>query len=435
MRLVSRAGKRLDAATTTYDHAQQWNRIQLHTSDPDSVTAMSNDDYPLITLHPVADNHHRWVGLLVQGVNSDTDTDALVRLFGEFGLFESLGHLPCVLPLPQPEVLTPTLADLLPAEKVILQLPTAHCVNPAHATALAGFRSQGFHLIAHGQLASGAQLPSAVQALAADYPVDADIAGAATSLPGLSGPHLALHVNDGASFERACKAGFRWIAGNYPLHLATEKTSATSPGRAIMLKLLSQITGDADSHDIEKTLKQDPNLSYQLLKLVNSVAFSLTTKISNFSQAITLLGRRQLQRWLQLLLYAHPAGRGDEASALMPRAALRASLMEGLVRATGGNKDLQDRAFMVGMFSLLEALVGQPAAEVIRSLNLADEVTIALVAHQGVLGDFLALVEASESGPNEGTRAAMIAAGISPATWAAEQAQAFHWAIQISKEA
>jgi EAL and modified HD-GYP domain-containing signal transduction protein len=251
----------------------------------------------------------------------------------------------------------------------------------------------------------------------------------------LPGPHLALRVDQPDSLNDCRSEGFRWIAGNYPLNLPPLKAVSGNPGRTVMLKLLGQISSDASSNDIEKTLKQDPQLSYQLLKLVNSVAFSLTTKISSFSQAITLLGRRQLQRWLQLLLYARPPGAGTDASPLMPRAAMRAGLMEGLSRATGGGKDDQDRAFMVGMFSLLESLVGLPAAEVVKSLNLAEEVTAALAAHQGPLGKLLAVVEAGECGPDAATAEALARTGIAPAVWAKEQAQACHWAVQVSREA
>ncbi len=400
------------------------------------VAAMSSNDYPLITLHPVADGHHRWSGLLVQCDSSDAaGAMVLTRLFGEFGLFESLGHLPCILPQTHPDALDPQLAELLPAERVILRLPAADCANPAHAETLTRFRSQGFHLLADGLPAADAVLPPVVQALAIDCAPGVDIPAANAWMQRLAGPHLALHVEDGSGYEGLRGTGFRWIAGNYPLHPLPMKNPGNNPGRTIMLKLLAQITSDADSHDIEKTLKQDPHLSYQLLKLVNSVAFSLTSKISSFSQAITLLGRRQLQRWLQLLLYAHPHGASNDASPLMPRAAMRAGLMEGLARASGGSKDLQDHAFMVGMFSLLEALVGKPAAEVIQPLNLSGDVTTALVGHQGALGGWLAAIEAAETGPNEATRAALAAASISHATWAAEQAQALHWAAQVSREA
>jgi EAL and modified HD-GYP domain-containing signal transduction protein len=195
------------------------------------------------------------------------------------------------------------------------------------------------------------------------------------------------------------------------------------------------LSADAEARDIEITLKQDPHLSYQLLKLVNSVAFSLSSKISSFTQAIALLGRRQLQRWLQLLLYARPKGEGDAASPLMPRAALRAGLMENLARAAGGSKDMQDKAFMVGMFSLVEPLIGLPAAEVIKPLNLNEDVALAITEHQGQLGAWLAAIETAEAGLPDQTRAALAAAAISLATWATEQAGACRWAVQISREA
>jgi EAL and modified HD-GYP domain-containing signal transduction protein len=400
--------------------------------------AMSSDTLPLITLHPIADGQHRWSGYLVQcdaSLEPAARTPALVRLFGEFGLFEALGPLPCVLPLTHVDDLVPDLADLLPAGQVILRLPVAHCADPSQAPRLAQLRQQGFHILADGVPAAGAVFPPEVQALAIACCSPEQAASLKPWLEKLSGPHLALQVDKPDCLKECQTEGFRWIAGNYPLNTPPAKAVAANPGRAVMLKLLAQITSDATSNEIEKTLKQDPQLSYQLLKLVNSVAFSLTNKINSFSQAITLLGRRQLQRWLQLLLYARPHGSGNEASPLMPRAALRAGLMEGLSRASGGSKEEQDRAFMVGMFSLLEPLIGQPAAEVVKSLNLAEEVSLALATRHGRLGQLLVAIETGEQGPSPQSLGALAAVGISPAIWAKEQAQACNWAIQVSREA
>ena len=401
---------------------------------------MSTSDYPLITLHPVADEKHRWSGLLVRNDSAHTDggteaTQALVRLFGEFGLFESLGTLPCILPLTHPGDLDPALAGSLPVQQVVLSLPAAQCADPANVSAITQLSELGFRLIATGLPATDAVLPAIIQSLAIDCTQGDDATAATAWMKRLAGPHLALGIESDSGYSGACGTGFRWIAGNYPLHTVPPKVAGGNPGRTVMLKLLGQLTSDAEARDIEITLKQDPHLSYQLLKLVNSVAFSLTTKISSFTQAIALLGRRQLQRWLQLLLYARPKGDGDGVSPLMPRAAMRAGLMEGLTRAAGGNKELQDKAFMVGMFSLVEPLVGQPAAEVLKPLNLSDDVSLAVTQHQGQLGTWLAAIEAGETGSPELTRSALAAANISLITWATEQAGACRWAIQISREA
>lgn len=205
----------------------------------------------------------------------------------------------------------------------------------------------------------------------------------------------------------------------------------SGPTQTLLLKILAQIARDAETRDIEATLKQDPQLSVQLLRLVNSVAFSPDTQIHSFAHAITLLGRRQLQRWLQLLLFASHASE-TQSNPLLARAALRATLMEGLCKAAGGGPAAQDEAFMVGMFSLLEALLSQPLAAIIGPLKLAVDVSNALLQHAGVLGDMLTLVETAEQEP-DAVAAALERIGINSETWCKAQIDALSWAIQVSR--
>ena len=204
------------------------------------------------------------------------------------------------------------------------------------------------------------------------------------------------------------------------------------PTQALLLKILAQTTGDAETREIEATLKQDPQLSVQLLRLVNSVAFAPTTRINSFAHAITLLGRRQLQHWLQLLLYAGQSA-GGATNPLLTAAALRAALMEGLCKASRADKAIQDEAFMVGMFSLLDQLFGKPLLEIVAPLNLVRDVSEALLERSGTLGELLALVEASENGSatlGPGLRRA----GISHEAWCKVQVEALDWTLTISRE-
>ncbi len=204
------------------------------------------------------------------------------------------------------------------------------------------------------------------------------------------------------------------------------------PTQALLLKILAQTTGDAETREIEATLKQDPQLSVQLLRLVNSVAFAPTTRINSFAHAITLLGRRQLQRWLQLLLYAGQSA-GGATNPLLTAAALRAALMEGLCKANRADKATQDEAFMVGMFSLLDQLFGKPLPEIVAPLNLVRDVSEALLERSGKLGELLALVEAAESG-SAGTDPGLRRAGISNEAWCKVQVEALGWTLKISRE-
>jgi len=213
---------------------------------------------------------------------------------------------------------------------------------------------------------------------------------------------------------------------------AAPPSPPSGPTQTLLLNLLAQITRDAETRDIEATLKHDPQLSVQLLRLVNSVAFAPTTCISSFAHAITLLGRRQLQRWLQLLLYASQAS-GAQGNPLLASAALRATLMEGLCKVAGRDRAAQDEAFMVGMFSHLETLFSQPLAKIIGPLHLAEEVSAALLLRKGALGELLTLVEAAEQGP-DAVAPVLRQTGISNEIWCKTQIEALRWTIQVSRE-
>jgi EAL and modified HD-GYP domain-containing signal transduction protein len=201
-----------------------------------------------------------------------------------------------------------------------------------------------------------------------------------------------------------------------------------------LLKLLVLVTADADSAEIGGLIKRDANLAFHLLKLVKSPAFAHDSRITSFAQAIVLLGRRQLQRWVQLLLYARPPG-STVASPLLPRAALRASLMEALAKRLQFSHEQQDMAFMAGMFSLLEELFGMPIAEIIAQLSLDVAVVQALTVGSGQFGGILATVIASEGPPSRELAANLLGLGISREDWAAALTEAASWAVLVSREA
>ena len=386
------------------------------------------EQFPPLSLKPVTNARHVWAAALL-GFSPASRVDDLVPLFAEFGLDEALGEMPCIVPLDHPAALPSALAQQLPIQRIILLIPRAHCVDPLAAENLERLRRLGFRVMAGGLPVAGEKLPEAVTAIAIDASDNRN-----TSLPRilklLPGPHLSLGTDSSADFEQSIAAGCSLFAGDYPLHpLPAQQQQGTS--RALLLKLLGLVASDAESHTIEVLLKQTPELSYQLLKLVNSVSFSLVNKISNFRQAIAILGRRQLQRWLQLLLYAQ--NRSNDHNPLMDRAALRASLIEALCKASGGDREDQERGFMVGMFSLLEALFAMPLEDIVTPLNLAEDVVDALLKRGGKLGALLSLVEQCEHAPGPEFTKQLAAVGLTPGGYCQCQVHACRWTIQVSR--
>lgn len=389
----------------------------------------SSAPFPLLTLQPVADAGHLWVALALEG-DVPPDNAVLIRVLGDYALAESLDDALSCIAAVDPALIDPVLVGpLLPPGRLILRFPVAVAADPAQHAALAVLQDAGLGLMASGIPEPAAALFPGVSSLAVTCPGRAVPAGFAEWLRKLPGPHLALGPTEDLC-PGFCK--FHWRAGHEDRQKAVIKGDPTS--RSLLLKLLVLVTSDADSADIGDLVKRDPNLAYHLLKLVNSPAFAPDRRITSFAQAIVLMGRRQLQRWVQLLLYARPPG-STVASPLLPRAALRARLMEALAKRARLSHEQQDLAFMTGMFSLLEALFGMPIAEIIAPLKLDESVVQALTVGDGPLGILLAAVVAGEGAPYPQLAATLVTAGISHEDWAAALAEAARWAVLVSKEA
>jgi EAL and modified HD-GYP domain-containing signal transduction protein len=349
---------------------------------------MAAAPFPLVDIRSAASAQNEWVALLLRAAEGSFDSATLRTMFGELGLLAAVAPLDCIVLLDSPAVLTPPVLVLMPPHRVVLAVAAQGLREEGMARRLAGLQEDGYRVLIDGPLPDG--------------------------------------VN----------AGFGRLSDTYGLDTALEGPDfgARDPGphddgttRRRLLTMLALLARDADSCQLEAQLKQDPGLSYHLLKLVNSAAFSAGVPISSVGQAITRIGRRQLQRWLQLLLYARQQPDGPP-NLLLPVAARRGATLEALCKRDGGNHDEQDLAFMTGVFSLLDRLFRTPMAELLRELSLPPDAEAALLAREGLLGQRLRLCEASRP-----DRHLLQAAGIDSLAWWQSQLHAYHWAIQVAR--
>ena len=415
------------------------------TKVPDMQMVVADTTYfPLVDLRAVSDSAHQWVALSVRLADPAGAAAAggapWHAVFDDGELLGAIAPLECIVHLPRPGLLDEALLALLPPNRVLLAIDGAALREDGVARRLAALQAEGYRILIDGGARAGAATPATLPAVAHDC---ADALARKTPLASLFGPHLAHGVQTAALFDACGKAGFTWFSGDHALqrlpgagaadgNAGTGNSGDDDDGTTArrLLKLLGLLLADADTRDIETQLRQDPALCYHLLRLVNSAAFAAATPIHNFAQAIDRLGRRQLLRWLQLLLYTRSRADGL-ANPLLPIAAMRAAQLEYLCKLRGGDRDAQDLAFQVGVFSLLDVLLDMPMEQIVAALLLPPDRAGALLERSGVTGQLLALVETQVSAQR--TAAALTAQGIAPQQWWHSQLHGFHWAIQVSR--
>ncbi|MBL0011702.1 MAG: HDOD domain-containing protein [Nitrosomonas sp.] len=235
---------------------------------------------------------------------------------------------------------------------------------------------------------------------------------------------------------RNCIAlNFQMLQGFYFAKPEIISGKRIDPSKLSLLKLLLLVVKDSDVTEIENELKYQPGLSYNLLRMVNSAASGLPSTINSIKRAIMILGRKQLQRWIQILLYAAKQKDGSASDALMQTATVRGKLLEFIAIADRPHdKNHHDRAFMVGTLSLLDTLLGIEMSELVSSLSIQKDMGDALLNRRGYLGRQLELIEAHEKGEFEKVSSMLAELGfLSISEFTRMELEAAAWANRISE--
>ena len=164
--------------------------------------------------------------------------------------------------------------------------------------------------------------------------------------------------------------------------------------RLVALRLLAGLQNpDIRVDELEALVSQDVTMSYKLLRCINSAFYSLPHKVESIRQAIIILGSQWLKTWVSLMVLANI---DDKPRELMITAMVRAKMCELLATAAGQKG--AERFFITGLFSVLDAMMDRPLDELLKTLPLSDDISAALLQHQGPLGPTLQCVLAYDRG-------------------------------------
>jgi EAL and modified HD-GYP domain-containing signal transduction protein len=360
--------------------------------------------------------------------------------FAEFGIEQALG--PCKGFINCDEsLLLSDLLEILPTDKIVLEILESVELKPEIIERCADLKARGFTLALDDFVHfedKWKPLLKLIEVVKVDLlPLRQEqLATVTQALQRWPVTLLAEKVERREIAEHCHQLGYHLFQGYYfakPVILAGRKVSHS---QLALVRLLQRVTQDAETQELESIFKQEPGLAVNLLRLTNSVATGVPLRITSLRHAITVLGRRQLQRWLQLLLYTNPAGGGQVVSPLLQMAATRGRFLEllaGKLRPT--MSEFEDRAFMTGIMSLMPALMGAPLEEILHGIQIASDVQAALEDGTGQLGIMLRLSEALEAG--DGANCHSLTKQLSGADYKMVNTcltQALAWAGNIGRE-
>jgi EAL and modified HD-GYP domain-containing signal transduction protein len=361
-----------------------------------------------VVRHPVADARHVVVGYELRFGGSidlgDPSMDAkatsalLVDAFGDIGLETLAGRHPAWVTIARNFLVEIGPPPVRP-DRAVLQIK-AYQARDDLLTILQQLGRSGYTIALDeydGQTGDGVE---ELMTLCSIVKVDVSQIDPA-ELPGIlrapkmqSALLVATEVGDHAAFERCRELGFTYFQGEYFAQPRLFKARGVATSGLGSLRRLSELTvGDVSFEDLERIIASDIGLSLKLLRYVNSAFFALPRTVNSVREALGMLGVRTVRRWATVMTISSIPDVPDELVALALRRAHMCEILAG-----SALPEERETLFTIGLFSVADALLDAPMAEVLESLPFSDEIQAALLRREGPKGELLGAVTAYERG-------------------------------------
>jgi EAL and modified HD-GYP domain-containing signal transduction protein len=207
---------------------------------------------------------------------------------------------------------------------------------------------------------------------------------------------LAEKVETHEVYEQAKEMGYQLFQGYFFAKPVIISRKDIPTNKIQFLRILKDVHAqEVDFKKLALTIQSEVSLSYKLLKLINSAAFSLRHKVTSILQALSLLGLREIRSWVSLLSISSMAN--DKPAELVVSSLIRARLCEQLAQPCKIG-DRQSDMFLMGLFSLLDVIMSRPIDEILKEITVEEDIVEALTGTPGKFHNILNLVIATEKG-------------------------------------
>jgi len=207
---------------------------------------------------------------------------------------------------------------------------------------------------------------------------------------------LAEKVETQEAFDDAVDTGFDYFQGYFFSKPVILRRSDVPSFKIHYMHLIQEIHKTSmDFQRLESIIKQDFSLSYKLLRYVNSPFFGLRGKVHSIQQVLFLLGEKEIKRWATLVALTSMAD--DKPLELVIQSVIRGKFCEGLAAKTGNPGDQHD-LFLLGMFSMIDAIMDKPMAEILEAVPIAPAIKDALLGKSNWYREILNIAVRYERG-------------------------------------
>ncbi len=207
------------------------------------------------------------------------------------------------------------------------------------------------------------------------------------------GKKIFKNIETAEDFCKALDHGGDLFSGNFLITPEVVDGVILSGGTQATMRLLSELYDpDTTPEKIERVIVADSILTTQLLRLINSAAFGMARKIESIQEAIVFLGFSMLQQWVSLLVLSSQQNKSAE---LLRMNLVRAAFCRDLAQLL--ETVAPEKAFLMGLMSMIDVFLDYPLADLLHDLPLADDINQALLHERGPLGDILCSIRQYEA--------------------------------------
>jgi EAL and modified HD-GYP domain-containing signal transduction protein len=189
---------------------------------------------------------------------------------------------------------------------------------------------------------------------------------------------LAEKVETRAEFERARQLGYSLFQGYFFARPVVLRGKELPGFKLNYLRILSEVQKpELQFPVLERYMQQEVSVAYKLLRYANSALFAQRATIDSIRRALVILGEAEIRKWVSVMLLISLAE--DKPNALAMHAVVRAAFCESLAQLSGmgGRKS---EIFLLGLFSLLDAMIDRPLRDALKDIHLAPDIRETLLA-------------------------------------------------------